>query len=207
MRRPHRTRLTSLWSERSRVGLGPPSILALSLLLSSACSGPTDTVDVPGKPGAVKTAAAERAERRAYDGAPPVIPHEDFGMTCTECHDLEGMAVEGVGFAPPSPHEWTLGMSAIVRCRQCHVFAESDAVFVANAFAGLRQDLRRGERFYDGAPPTRPHQAFMRENCVACHSGPAAREEIRTSHPERTRCAQCHVEVTTRAEFQRGEPS
>jgi cytochrome c-type protein NapB len=41
----------------------------------------------------------------------------------------------------------------------------------------------------------------MRENCAACHAGPAAREEIRTSHPERTRCRQCHVEVTARSEF------
>ena len=178
-----------------------------ALLLVLACSGPPDKVAVPGTDGAVKTAAAQRAERRAYDGAPPVIAHENFGMTCTECHDLEGMGVEGVGFAPPSPHEGTLGMSAVARCRQCHVFSLSDKLFAANTFAGLRQDLRRGQRLYDGAPPTRPHKAFMRENCAACHSGPAARKEIRTSHPERTRCAQCHVRVATRATFTRGEPS
>jgi cytochrome c-type protein NapB len=44
----------------------------------------------------------------------------------------------------------------------------------------------------------------MRENCAACHTGPAAREEIRTSHPERTRCRQCHVPVTTREIFTHG---
>jgi predicted CXXCH cytochrome family protein len=38
----------------------------------------------------------------------------------------------------------------------------------------------------------------MRENCAACHVGPGAREEIITTHPERTRCRQCHVPVTTR---------
>jgi predicted CXXCH cytochrome family protein len=51
---------------------------------------------------------------------------------------------------------------------------------------------------YDGAPPTIPHKVFMRENCGACHVGPGAREEILTTHPERTRCRQCHVPVTTR---------
>jgi cytochrome c-type protein NapB len=38
----------------------------------------------------------------------------------------------------------------------------------------------------------------MRENCAACHSGPGARAEIITTHPERVRCRQCHVPVTTR---------
>ena len=179
-------------------------VIVALLLLACACS-PAGKVEVPGTDGALKTAAALRAERRAYDGAPPVVPHEDFGLTCTECHDREGMEIEGVGYAPPSPHEATLGMSAMSRCRQCHVFAVTDGVFVANAFTGLRQDLRRGQRLNPLAPPTLPHKAFMRENCTACHAGPAAREEIRTSHPARTRCRQCHVPVTTRATFVRGE--
>lgn len=51
------------------------------------------------------------------------------------------------------------------------------------------------------APPTIPHKTFMRENCTACYSGAAAREEIRTPHPERSRCRQCHVPTLTRAEF------
>ena len=63
------------------------------------------------------------------------------------------------------------------------------------------QDLRHGLRLHDRAPPTIPHKTFMRENCVACHAGPAAREEIRTSHPERRRCRQCHVPVATQETF------
>ncbi len=196
----------SLW-ERVGVRVLRSSVGASALLLLlAACTPPA------GDAGASKTAALERAERRAYDGAPPVIAHQDFGMTCTECHDLEGMEVEDVGFAPPSPHAvphspasggTTLGMSAFSRCRQCHVFSAADDVFKANAFAGLEQDLRRGARLNPFAPPTLPHKAFMRENCVACHSGPAAREEIRTDHPERPRCRQCHVPVETRATFAR----
>lgn len=148
-----------------------------------------------------RTPAVERAERRLYDGAPPVVPHTDFGMTCTECHNERGMQVTDVGYAPPSPHEITAGMSATSRCRQCHVFRITDEIFVASGFVGLRQDLRSGGRLHPLAPPTMPHKAFMRENCVACHTGPAAREEIRTPHPERTRCRQCHLPVTTNELF------
>lgn len=148
-----------------------------------------------------KNPADVRAARRAYDGAPPVAPHEDFGITCTECHNQRGMEVKDVGFAPPSPHVVTGEMSSIGRCRQCHVFRQTEAVFVVNDFVGLRQDLRRGPRLNPLAPPTIPHKTFMRENCRACHTGVAAREQIRTPHPERIRCAQCHVPTRTRAEF------
>lgn len=150
-----------------------------------------------------KKSAAERAARRAYDGAPPVAPHENFGMTCTECHNPEGVEIEEIGFAPPSPHERTERMGALSNCRQCHVFSETNDLFVQSTFQGLRQDLRKGARFSPISPPTIPHKMFMRENCVACHAGPAAREEIRTSHPERLRCRQCHVPVVTRAMFRR----
>jgi nitrate reductase cytochrome c-type subunit len=166
------------------------------------CSAqPPDRIPVPGQEGAFKTAAAERAARRAYDGAPPTIPHESFRIDCVACHDQDGMAVAGVGFAPPLPHELTRGMSAMSRCGQCHVFVQAGDEFAANGFAGLRQDLRRGARLYELAPPTIPHETFMRENCLACHAGPAAREEVRTSHPERVRCRQCHAAVETLAEF------
>jgi cytochrome c-type protein NapB len=169
-------------------------------LLLSACA-PPDGVPVPGHPDAVKTAAVERALRRAYDGAPPVIPHEPLGAACIACHNRDGVAVPDLGFAPPSPHEETRGMSAISRCRQCHVFRTTEEVFVANELDGLAQDLRHGGRLHDLAPPVIPHKVFMRENCQACHAGPAAREEIRTTHPERTRCRQCHLEQQTAEVF------
>lgn len=176
-----------------------PVLLAL-LAVATGCGAP-EGVPVPGEEGAFKSPATVRAARRAYDGAPPVVPHDDFGMTCTSCHDLEGMEVTGVGYAPPSPHEKTMGMSAISRCRQCHVFSRAEGVFVASTFSGLRQDLRRGDRLSPFSPPRIPHRTFMRENCTACHTGPSAREPMRTSHPERARCRQCHVPVTTRAAF------
>jgi cytochrome c-type protein NapB len=147
--------------------------------------------------GANKSAATVRAERRAYDGAPPVAPHAEFGMSCVQCHNLRGMDVPEVGFAPPSPHELTDGMSALSRCRQCHVFQQTTTEFAASTFAPLRQDLRSGQRLSDLSPPVMPHKLLMRENCSACHTGPAAREEIRTPHPDRVRCMQCHVPQRT----------
>jgi len=160
-------------------------------------------VHVPGTEGGLKNTAETRAERRLYDGAPPVIGHEDFQITCIECHDETGAEVPDVGYAPPMPHEMTAGMSATSRCRQCHVFRLTDELFADSSFEGLRQDLRHGDRLHYKAPPTIPHKILMRENCLACHSGPAAREEIRTTHPERARCRQCHVAVTTLATFDR----
>jgi cytochrome c-type protein NapB len=133
-----------------------------------------------------------RAARRAYDGAPPVIPHPPLGGTCTDCHASTARDLPGVGIAPPNPHLDTPGMSA-ARCRQCHVFRQTEELFVPTAFEGLKQVPRKGGRMYADAPPVIPHHLFMRENCNACHSGPAAREEIRCSHPDRVRCLQCHA--------------
>jgi len=141
-----------------------------------------------------------RAERRAYDGAPPTMPHPDPGAECAACHDGDGQAT-GAAFAPPSPHVGTSEEAATRRCRQCHVFVATDGTFVDSRFVGLPQNLRRGGRATPGAPPTIPHRLQMRTNCVACHAGPGAREEVRTPHPERTRCRQCHVPVADTTTF------
>ncbi len=134
-----------------------------------------------------------RAQRRAYDGAPPVIPHPPLGGACTTCHTSQAREVPGVGVAPPNPHLHTEGLSEASRCRQCHVFAMRKDEFVSNEFAGLAQRPRHGERLFAQAPPIIPHHLFMREDCTSCHAGPTAREEIRCSHAERARCLQCHA--------------
>jgi cytochrome c-type protein NapB len=180
----------------------------LALLLIASCAPPepgegSAKLAVPGEEGREKSAASVRAQRRMYDGAPPVIPHPEFGAACSSCHGETGIEVEGVGYSPPSPHERTAGLSAVSRCVQCHVFARTQVELVANAFAGLRQDLRPSGRQHALAPPVLPHRVFMRENCAACHSGPAAREEIRCGHPDRTRCLQCHVPQVGNEPFER----
>lgn len=146
--------------------------------------------------------ASVRATRRAYDGSPPAIPHAPFGAACTSCHGSEAMQIAGVGLSPMSPHGDAVA-GALQRCEQCHVYKQTEALFRSSTFAGVAQDLRKGPRLYDGAPPVMPHDYFMREQCAACHVGDRARAEIRCSHPERVRCEQCHVPATTAAVFSR----
>ena len=61
-------------------------LTALVALVAAGCSDP-GKVPVPDREGAVKSTASVRAERRAYDGAPPIVPHQDFGAACGACHD------------------------------------------------------------------------------------------------------------------------
>jgi cytochrome c-type protein NapB len=155
------------------------------LCTTMACS------DAPLVPAARST--GERATTRAYDGAPPPIPHDASLGACVACHDDTGTVIAGIGVAPASPHGLAAAAGAMQRCRQCHVPAATQALFVNTRFTGVRQGPWRGTRATPGAPPTIPHSLQLRENCLACHSGPAARAEVRTSHPERLRCRQCHV--------------
>lgn len=178
----------------------PVKLIGLAALIAAGCAD-TGKVEVPDHEGALKSSAAVRAERRAYDGAPPTIPHGDFGANCSNCHNERGRSVSGVGFAPASPHVATRYAGGTMRCRQCHVFQETDGLFVATLYEGVPQDLAAGDRATPGAPPRIPHRVLMRENCAACHDGPGAREGIRTDHPERTRCRQCHVPIESSGEF------
>jgi cytochrome c-type protein NapB len=157
-----------------------------------------------GAEPAVPRSTVERAAGRAYDGAPPVIPHDALPGTCTTCHDEDGAAIPGVGVAPASPHEVSSAAGAMGRCRQCHVAAATADRFVATTFAGLPQGPWAGRRATPGAPPTVPHPMQLRENCLACHAGPAARVELRTTHPERVRCRQCHVSEGAAPPFDAG---
>lgn len=143
------------------------------------------------------TPSSIRSERRAYDGAPPVIPHKLQTAACRTCHTETGKAIPNMGFAPANPHAGTHFAGAIQNCKQCHVFASDRKLFAKSTFTGLAQDLRRGHRQYAGAPPVMPHGELMRENCRACHTGRAARPEIRCTHPHRTNCRQCHVRSLT----------
>ena len=140
------------------------------------------------------TPTAVRASRRAFDGAPPVIPHEPLGPACATCHSDLGKPVPGMGFAPANPHAGVSYAGALQNCRQCHVSQAADNSFAATNFTGLRQAVRGGERLFPTAPPVIPHRVFMRENCLSCHDGPGARPEIRCTHPDRVNCRQCHVE-------------
>lgn len=142
-----------------------------------------------------------RALRRAYDGAPPTIPHEIDQLSvaaCMSCHSSESTLMIG------SKRPATISHPYFSNCTQCHVpadglrrFTEAEAarLVVASSFQG-RAPAGPGTRAYPGAPPTVPHPLWMRQNCMSCH-GPEREQAIRTSHPSRQNCLQCHAPDAT----------
>ncbi len=149
----------------------------------------------PERDAALLEALAERAERRAYEGAPPRVPHpvdQGGALACLACH-REGAQVNGK-VASKMSHAW------MGQCTQCHVpesppgpFGEGESVDLSagNTFVGAG-GVGGGERAWPGAPPWMPHSTHMREDCASCH-GPLGRAGLRTTHPERQSCVQCHA--------------
>ncbi|MFO0851230.1 MAG: nitrate reductase cytochrome c-type subunit [Gemmataceae bacterium] len=136
-------------------------------------------------------ALADRARNRAYDGAPPTIPHPveaRSAAACLACHG-EGLKV-GDRIASKISH------AHLTNCTQCHV-EQSTAAPVGgpepaeSGFAGLFR-AGPGGRASPGAPPTIPHHTWMRESCASCH-GTVGRPGTRTTHPWLTNCTQCHA--------------
>jgi nitrate reductase (cytochrome), electron transfer subunit len=157
-----------------------------------------------GTPEERVRAAAVRKEHRAYDGAPPTIPHEVDHQDvpgCLSCHE-KGMKLGG-RVAPRISHP------SYQSCVQCHVVGDSPRPLARypdipkNGFVGMAS-AGNGSRAWGGAPPTMPHSTHMRDECSSCH-GPTGLPGLRTSHPERQSCVQCHA---SSAEMdQRGEVS
>lgn len=151
-------------------------------------------VQDPGD-GTKDDALAERATRRAYDGAPPTVPHpvaQQAASECLACHQ-DGLRARD-RLATAMPH------SDYASCTQCHVVMETpmpgaalppDATFAANSFQGLASPYE-GPRAWSIAPPQVPHHTQMRENCVSCH-GPNGQSPMQSSHPDRQECSQCHA--------------
>ena len=157
-------------------------------------AGPGLLEPVSKEGSSVASDLATRSTRRAFDGAPPTIPHEIVqggAPECLACHE-EGLRVRD-RLAPPMSHRH------LSSCTQCHVVAlapmpgvveSHDATRVANSFAG-RASASSGDTAWTGAPPVIPHSTFMRERCESCH-GTNGRDALRTPHPDRQSCTQCH---------------
>ena len=164
---------------------------------------------------------------RAYPGAPPRVPHglteEEFrGGSCNVCHLRGGHVARFGAYAPVTPHpefESCLQCHAVAdtlvgtplpaagtveSCQQCHVDPDAAApMFVAHDWVSTEWP-GVGRRAMPEGPPWIPHDAQLRSNCLACHSGPGAVKEIRTDHPERANCMQCHL--FAREDDGRGDP-
>lgn len=131
-------------------------------------------------------------QRRQYPGSPPIIPHPvetAFSKTKTEClvcHAKGGWNAELAKSAPITPHPEKEA------CRQCHVRLKTDKNFVEHDWVSINPP-RLGQAQLPGGPPPIPHSLQMRENCIACHTGPGAVVEIRVEHSSRGNCRQCHV--------------
>jgi len=154
---------------------------------------------------------------RAYPGAPPRIPHEltpdEFRSgRCTTCHARGGYSRRFDAYVPVTPHPEN------AQCLQCHVGVdEVMAVPLGSPDSNRRCHLCHGgggeprplaapssrwqpaswpplaPKGPERSPPPILHDLPSRGDCLACHAGPAAVAEIRTTHPEWSSCRQCHV--------------
>lgn len=160
---------------------------------------------------------------RAFPGSPPRIPHpltaEEFRTDgCRTCHERGGYSTRFSAYVPLTPHP-ERGI-----CLQCHVGVDSvvgtaDPGADPNSRCSLCHAANGGPPqpgasltwattvwpvlprvTPDQSPPPIPHDLQFRENCVACHSGPAAVMEVRTKHAVRANCRQCHVALGVETE-------
>jgi len=129
---------------------------------------------------------------RSFFGAPPPMPHtfvlsERNADYCLQCHAKENRVAKRHQAIAPVPHQ------EFSQCMQCHVRVVDPKLplFRANEFVGLDYP-GKGLRAHDYAPPTVPHKTFMRENCLSCH-GPTGNFAIKSPHPIRSQCRQCHA--------------
>jgi cytochrome c-type protein NapB len=139
-------------------------------------------------------ALAKRQENRAFNGAPPTVPHpidQVSAQACLACHG-EGWQASGMRASRMS-HQF------LAECTQCHVESQPShqmaSLFRQSNFVGLPAPTQ-GSRAYPGAPPQVPHTTWMRSDCQSCH-GPSGPLGLRTTHPWRQECQQCHLPTST----------
>ncbi len=151
------------------------------------------------EPGDKLIALQKRAQNRAFNGAPPAIPHpaeNESGLSCVACHQ-NGMRTDSLRI-PAMSHPY------LANCTQCHVESRprhmEAYVFKENSFSGLKAPTD-GPRAFPGAPPQMPHATWMRQDCNSCH-GTTGLHGIRSTHPWRQSCQQCHTPAAREQQIQ-----
>lgn len=135
-------------------------------------------------------------ELRQYPGSPPRVPHavpvflRDDNSDCLACHGRGGYDSGLDAYAPVTPHPEN------ENCYQCHLPRLTENLFAESNWQSI-DPPRLGRSQLGGSPPPIPHSLQMREDCIACHTGPAAVAEIRVEHASRGNCRQCHVPTVT----------
>jgi cytochrome c-type protein NapB len=134
-------------------------------------------------------------ELRQYPGSPPMIPHNisptfaDDTANCLACHERGGYNADLDAYAPVTPHPENES------CRQCHVPVKDEKPFAKNNNWQSINPPKLGQSELAGSPPSIPHSLQLREDCIACHTGPGAMAEIRVEHGSRGNCRQCHASM------------
>ncbi len=148
-------------------------------------------------------ALAMRSLNRAYNGAPPTVPHpvEQFSQaSCVACHEN--------GFQSESFRIPKMSHAYLHNCLQCHVESNpihmEAAEFRASTFVGLPAPTE-GPRAYPGAPPQIPHSTWMRVECLSCH-GESSYRGLQSTHQWRQNCQQCHTPASNLEQAQVGDP-
>lgn len=158
---------------------------------------------------------ADRETRRAFDGAPPTVPHPIDQLDSAGC-----MACHGEGLRSDTLRASKIPHPFYTNCTQCHAeqqarFALASATY-ENTFAGvaapanggrasredssvvphttwMREALQNRDPAADWLPPVVPHTTWMRNDCLSCH-GRTAAPGMESTHPWRANCLQCHGE-------------
>ena len=140
------------------------------------------------------TSLQQREQNRSFNGAPPTIPHpidQRSDASCVACHS-DGILTKTLRI-PRMSHAF------LANCTQCHVENNPKhmpaTLFRENEFTGLEAPTG-GPRAFKNAPPQIPHSTWMRSDCMSYH-GLAGRHGIRTTHPWRNNCQQCHAPSAT----------
>jgi nitrate reductase (cytochrome), electron transfer subunit len=147
-------------------------------------------------------ALAMRALNRAYNGAPPTVPHpvDQFSQaSCVACHET--------GFQGETLRIPKMSHAYLQNCLQCHVESNPGHMeaneFRTSTFVGLPAPTE-GPRAYPGAPPQIPHSTWMRVECLSCH-GDSSYRGLQSTHPWRQNCQQCHTPASNLEQAQIGE--
>jgi len=158
---------------------------------------------VPDKLAARVRSMEQRASLRAFDGAPPVVPHSVADLNIQSC-----LACHADGLKAGDKVAKMISHTTLTNCTQCHVESQPNGdhpndLSLGNLFVGLRPSGYGGTRAWAGAPPVMPHTMFMRTNCISCH-GEHGYDGWRPDHLSRSNCAQCHVPA---AQFEQLSPT
>ncbi len=113
---------------------------------------PLGEVIIP--PGAKELALTRRATRRAYNGAPPTIPHpidQHSSQACVACH---GQGVRTVSLRiPKMPHPF------YASCTQCHVESRSQWLVATNNSDPRDEESEPPDGLADDPDVSRPEQS------------------------------------------------